>query len=632
MSAGSIIIDLLMRTGSFETDTRRAERRLRQFKREAESVGRFLGTAFAAAATTVTVVFGAMVSRSREAIDSQAKLAHQLRTTYTSLETLTRAGDLAGISMQQIGVAGRQLEVNLGRASQGYAAQRDALEKLKVSADELAKLPLDQRILAVNKALQDNVKESERAAVAADLFGARNAAAILTLDPDTIAEAARQTAIFGSNLSDIDAAKVEQANDALSTINLAFKGFGDQLTVQLAPILKGIGDEFLNLAEEAGGMGNVVKDVFDGIITVAGFTADAVDGVRRVVEVLADAFIISINTSLSLVSDAFATFLEVLDKVPGIDFTETAASVRAFSDEAYGVVSEAWKHINETLEEPLPSEAFKQWVTDAQEAGEEAAKAAARARQDVPDQTTTDNATDPVGDLMKTLEAGFKEAQKYVDSTRTEVERLEEQIARVQVLAADGFFGPGVDQEVLDRLNLRLEEAKERLAALNEDNPFAQFTEFADQAARNLQDSFAEYLFDPFDQGLDGMLKGLVNTLRQMAAQAASSQILTGLFGGLAGSTNPLLKAIGGAFGGPKADGGGVRAGVSYLVGENEPEIFTPSTSGVITPVSSISQSRSVMVNQTLIVHGTTRAEQAAFANAIRAQTQADLADAFRRN
>ena len=51
---------------------------------------------------------------------------------------------------------------------------------------------------------------------------------------------------------------------------------------------------------------------------------------------------------------------------------------------------------------------------------------------------------------------------------------------------------------------------------------------------------------------------------------------------------NPIVKGISGAidsvFGGGKAAGGPVRSGTSYLVGERGPELFTPSSSGMITP------------------------------------------------
>jgi len=55
---------------------------------------------------------------------------------------------------------------------------------------------------------------------------------------------------------------------------------------------------------------------------------------------------------------------------------------------------------------------------------------------------------------------------------------------------------------------------------------------------------------------------------------------------------NPLVKGIGGlidrAFGGGKADGGSVRAGTAYVVGERGAELFVPNRSGTIVPNESL--------------------------------------------
>ncbi len=95
---------------------------------------------------------------------------------------------------------------------------------------------------------------------------------------------------------------------------------------------------------------------------------------------------------------------------------------------------------------------------------------------------------------------------------------------------------------------------------------------YAEQAARNVQDAFADFLFDPFEGGVRGMLTGFTNTIRRMVAEAASAQILkaTGLTGVVTG-------VVGSLFGGPRANGGPVAAGMSYWVGENGPELMLPA-------------------------------------------------------
>lgn len=47
---------------------------------------------------------------------------------------------------------------------------------------------------------------------------------------------------------------------------------------------------------------------------------------------------------------------------------------------------------------------------------------------------------------------------------------------------------------------------------------------------------------------------------------------------------------------GHRARGGKVWSGGSFLVGENEPEIFTPGTGGAVTPVSATAGAQSISV------------------------------------
>lgn len=110
---------------------------------------------------------------------------------------------------------------------------------------------------------------------------------------------------------------------------------------------------------------------------------------------------------------------------------------------------------------------------------------------------------------------------------------------------------------------------------------------FSEEAARNMQDHFAEFLFDPFDDGLKGMAKGFLDTIRRMMAEAAAAKIFETLFkrdrsAGSAGG-NALTSFLGSLFG-ARADGGPVSAGRPYVVGERGPELFMPGMSGSIVP------------------------------------------------
>jgi tape measure domain-containing protein len=92
----------------------------------------------------------------------------------------------------------------------------------------------------------------------------------------------------------------------------------------------------------------------------------------------------------------------------------------------------------------------------------------------------------------------------------------------------------------------------------------SQLSEFSVQAARNMQSAFADFLFDPFENGMEGMAANFAKIVQRMVAEAASAQIFETLLGknyGQSNATGGLLSAlfsgvagaVGGAFGGGEA-------------------------------------------------------------------------------
>ncbi len=373
MAAGSIVIDLLMKTGSFETDTQRAEKRLQAMQKQVERTGKMIGTATAAGAVAAAAGLTLMINSQRQAIDEQAKLAQRLNTTYESLANLGRAGELAGVGMGQIEAASRQLDLNIGKAIQGTEAQTRAFDRLGLSAAKLAEMPLDKRIATINQALRDNIPLAERSAVAAEIWGRQNAAAMQALDPGTIAEAARQVEIFGLNLSDVDAAKVEMSNDAMSTFGLLTEGIAKQLTVELAPVLKAIGDEFLRSAEEAGGLGTVVQDTVRRAVNGLAFVVDAADGVRRMFQVagrVGAVAVLSLERAVLGLADSIVSgptaavndLIRVLNRLPGVSIqtvglSNLGASIRSQIAVVEGAIREGITDIQDIALQPLAGDA-----------------------------------------------------------------------------------------------------------------------------------------------------------------------------------------------------------------------------------------------------------------------------------
>ena len=87
---------------------------------------------------------------------------------------------------------------------------------------------------------------------------------------------------------------------------------------------------------------------------------------------------------------------------------------------------------------------------------------------------------------------------------------------------------------------------------------------------------------------LVNIINGAVNAIKSLIKLVASNPIVAG-----------IGNVIEGVFGGGRAAGGSVMAGTSYLVGEKGPEIFSPSSSGYITPNNKLGGNTTINLNVT---------------------------------
>ena len=96
--------------------------------------------------------------------------------------------------------------------------------------------------------------------------------------------------------------------------------------------------------------------------------------------------------------------------------------------------------------------------------------------------------------------------------------------------------------------------------------------------------------------GIKDLIKGtqtLNDVMRNMLNKMADAFLNLAIFGNIGGGsiTGGLLGAI------FKAEGGPVKGGGSYIVGERGPELFTPGVSGNITPNHALGGSTNIVVN-----------------------------------
>lgn len=143
---------------------------------------------------------------------------------------------------------------------------------------------------------------------------------------------------------------------------------------------------------------------------------------------------------------------------------------------------------------------------------------------------------------MEASRQSAEEAAEAIHSARMADQRL------IEVLAEEiSLMGMGNREREQERAVRRLSaeatdeqrEAVRALAGALYDQQEAarqtgdEMSEFAIQGARNMQSAFADFLFDPFSQGLQGMLSGFVSVIHRMVSEALAAKLGEALFGSL---------------------------------------------------------------------------------------------------
>lgn len=244
-----------------------ASQRLEAFARRAK-----LAAAAAAAATVAAA--GALVKSGLETVDAQAKLAQSLGTTVESIQTLERAGELAGVSMSGIEQATKDLTRRLSQAASGTGPAADALKQLGLSARTLLDMPLDERVRAINDAILEFVPAAQRASVAGKLFGEEGSIAMARVDSATLRQASKDVRDFGVAVSEVDADQIERTNDAISRLGLIWRGLSNQLAAAVAPALEAIADAMASIAVRVlPAFGDAIRVVSENVARFATYAA-----------------------------------------------------------------------------------------------------------------------------------------------------------------------------------------------------------------------------------------------------------------------------------------------------------------------------------------------------------------------
>jgi hypothetical protein len=133
MAAGSIVVDLLMKTGSFVTDTARAEKSLKGFQKTTLDVTGTLKSLVPALSIGALTVWGKSVIEAGDALDKLSKRTGVAVKDLASLELIAKQSDT---SLESLAAGFNKLGRSIGQAEAGNIELAKAFQQLGVTSKD----------------------------------------------------------------------------------------------------------------------------------------------------------------------------------------------------------------------------------------------------------------------------------------------------------------------------------------------------------------------------------------------------------------------------------------------------------------------------------------------------------------
>ncbi|MDT3557963.1 hypothetical protein ROV95_17855 [Stenotrophomonas maltophilia group sp. msm1] len=643
-TAGSIVVDLLMRTGSFETDTNRASKQMKKLGKDAGDTAADIGRAFGLIGGTIAgglaTAGTAVLGWTRQLVDASAELEKFSRLSGTNEQVFQRmAAGAATVGIQQDKLADifKDTQDKLGDFLQtGGGAMKDFFEQIAprigLTAKELQHLSGPEVLQRYYSALeQAGASQAEMVfymeAIASD---SSMLAPLLARNGEGFRKWGDEAQRLGAVLDADTLAAMKEVKEQSNLIHLAFQGLKNEVAAELLPQFKEL-TAFLGSDQTKNAfvtitkwVGDLAAEMANGAVLIVNFI-DKVNQIRKLDAggAVADAGEEALNTRMARLTDRI-NYIKKNDRgLFGLPLTDNQEEARL-------------KRINDLQQERLEiqRELTKRYRSEAAGENFKGVTGSVDSTARIPGSGMVAAAGGPgtsdrrVGALTKEKSL-LEQIQEDYDalysagSSRADdqIAKLEREIALHGDLSESAKLNYDIQANAYGALSEAQAETLRNLAAVKDaQDDFAalygdglqdlasrtqdansQMSTFADQAARNMQDAFADFLFYPFSEGLGGMVQSFAKTLQKMAAQAAASQIFK-MIGNWASSYNGAgagwINAIGGAISGSsggRAGGGPVAAGSMYRVGEGgRPELFDqggktyliPGDAGSVRPIT----------------------------------------------
>lgn len=643
-TAGSIVVSLLMNTGQFETDTKRAEsiakKRAAAIDKAFEDMGRKIGLAATAAGGAIA----AMVVSTANAAKEISNLANLSGAGTEEFQRFAAGAKSVGIEQDKLGDIFKDFREKVGEFVQtGGGGMKDFFEqiapKVGVTADAF-------RNLSGPQALQLYVDTLEKAGLSQEQMSfylesmASDTTALIPLLRDggkemtALGDAASKTGQIMDNETIKSSVELKKQMDEFQGI---MRGITNQIAAAVIPGLSSMAGEFLKVARDVG-VAQASIITFGGAVARA-LKMDEIGKAQREIGAVT-ARIDFLNKRMEATSKLpWGGLMQ-----PGIrKELEEQLALRAKLNEQLKASTAPTAPTSDMYGPKLPPGFVKPtnevWTppgkTTPAKTPRTPSSRASTAKEDAPFVGPMPNV-----DLMERYLELEKEAVSLRRSLMSDNEVRAEQEAKYFQLLGDGLI---TQEEFNKAMAQPVEEGYWEKWLESAEEAMTSFDELAGNVVKNFSgqfgNAFEKMIFDSESLGesisgmAEGMARSVVNALGQMAAQWLAYQVVQMVVGKTTAATaasataleaqsmavmaglnafastaaipivgpalapaamtaaltvaQPMAITIAGlsaSAAAARATGGPVSDGKPYLVGERGAELFVPNTSGAIVP------------------------------------------------
>lgn len=364
--------------------------------------------------------FGMLVKSSMGTVDALAKQSDQMGMNIQTYAGLQHALSITTDGTVNFKKSIQTMSKTIRDANDGLATYKRTYAELGLDTKELEKLAPDEQFLSIADALAKTENQTRRTAMAMDIFGARNAQLLNTINLGRGGlEAYRKEAIaLGLAVSRMDAAKIEAANDAFTRVKGVIKGVGNQIAVALSPYLEAISKYLVNASVASGGFKKAIGSAMKYAIEGAAYLGNAFVGLIQVWHAIKFAFMSFADAFWKSIASIDRGITDFLNKLPGIS-VEYSTFIQGVAETTQSNLDAQWGKLREALKIPLPGDSIRKWAADVEKNATIAAKKVAISKDK----------------MVKTDDKGNKGMLKNAIKSAADIFGIQKQLSVATILA-----------------------------------------------------------------------------------------------------------------------------------------------------------------------------------------------------